>query len=61
MIVHGVVAPGFASVRDSFESRVSELGETGAAFSARVKARTVVDLWAARGVESRVGSSTATQ
>lgn len=43
-MITGDVAPGFDAVRDAFERCFDELGETGAAFSARVRGRPVADL-----------------
>src|SRR3954449_2427188 len=43
-MITGTVAPGFDAVRDAFERCFDELGETGAAFSARVRGRPVADL-----------------
>lgn len=44
--VHGHVEPGFESVRDLFEERVSDLGRGGGAYCAYLDGRSVVDLWA---------------
>lgn len=43
--VSGAVEPGFESVAHAFEANFTERGETGAAFSAVVDGRPVVDLW----------------
>ena len=48
-MIAGDVAPGFDAVRDAFERCFDELGETGAAFSARVRGRPVADLWGGEG------------
>src|SRR6516164_10377517 len=50
-MVHGVVAPGFESVREAFERCFDELGETGAGFVAWQGGRRVADLWDGDGFE----------
>jgi CubicO group peptidase (beta-lactamase class C family) len=50
-VISGNVAPGFEGVRDAFARCFGELGETGAAFSARVRGRPVADLWGGEGFE----------
>jgi CubicO group peptidase (beta-lactamase class C family) len=50
-MVHGVVAPGFESVRVAFDRCFAELGETGATFVALVDGRPVADLWGGEGFE----------
>src|SRR3954453_17012204 len=50
-MITGNVAPGFDAVRDAFERCFDELGETGAAFSARVRGRPVADLWGGEGFQ----------
>jgi CubicO group peptidase (beta-lactamase class C family) len=42
---HGMVAPGFERVRETFGRCFAELGETGAAFLALVNGRTIAHLW----------------
>ncbi len=44
------MAAGFESVRDAFERCFSDLGETGASFSALLDGRLVVDLWGGEGI-----------
>src|SRR4051794_23071461 len=50
-MITGNVAPGFDAVRDAFERCFDELGETGAAFSARVRGRPVADLRGGEGFQ----------
>src|SRR3954467_12083024 len=50
-MIAGNVAPGFDAVRDAFERCFDELGETGAAFSARVRGRPVADLRGGEGFQ----------
>jgi CubicO group peptidase (beta-lactamase class C family) len=48
-VIEGSVAPGFEGVRDAFERCFSELGETGAGFTALVDGRVVAELWGGHG------------
>ena len=48
--IHGTVAPGFEPVRDAFAAAFTELGETGAAFTAIAGGETIVELWGGSGV-----------
>jgi CubicO group peptidase (beta-lactamase class C family) len=48
-MLHGELAPGFEGAREAFERCFTELGETGAAFAARIDGRPVVNLWGGRG------------
>lgn len=50
-MIHGVVAPGFESARETFGRCFSELGGTGAAFVALANGRIVADLWGGDGFE----------
>src|SRR3954465_3692074 len=50
-MITGTVAPGFDAVRDAFGRCFDELGETGAAFSARVRGRPVADLRGGEGFQ----------
>jgi CubicO group peptidase (beta-lactamase class C family) len=49
-VIEGSVAAGFERVRAAFERCFTDLGETGAAFSALVDRRPVVDLWGGEGI-----------
>jgi len=48
-VTEGSVAPGFEGVRDAFERCFSELGETGAGFTAFAGRRVVAQLWGGEG------------
>jgi CubicO group peptidase (beta-lactamase class C family) len=48
-VIHGDVASGFEGVREEFLSGFAERGETGAALTALVDGRMVVDLWGGNG------------
>jgi CubicO group peptidase (beta-lactamase class C family) len=50
-VIHGEVAAGFEGVRESFERGFTELGETGAAYTALVDGRPIADLWGGEGFE----------
>lgn len=50
-MIRGQVAPGFEGVREAFERCFTELGETGAAFTALEAGRQIADLWGGDGFE----------
>src|SRR5262249_27246128 len=45
-IIHGMCAPGFEAVRDTFASNFADGSEVGASFAATRNGEFVIDLWA---------------